>query len=167
MLKLFLLIVLAMTAVPQTFAQSLFPDRCLGVWKGTMHIYAYGTLKDSVEVRLTVARTTAPDAWTWKTEYLSEKLPAVKDYVVRLKDREKNLYVTDEGEGLELTDYLVGNKMYSVFETEGILLTSSYELRGQELIFEVSSGKKEPASHPSVTNYSVRNLQRVVFRRME
>lgn len=142
-----------------------FPDACIGTWKGTMYMYKHGTLKDSVQVRLTVAKHTDPNAWTWKTEYLSAQRPAVKDYVLRLKDAAKNLYVTDEGGGLELTDYLVGNKLYSVFETGGFLLTASYELIGDRLIFEVTSGKKETATHSEVVNYATDNLQRVVFER--
>ncbi len=44
------------------------------------------------------------------------------------------------------------------------MLTSSYELHGDELIFEVTSGKKIE-DRKEVTNYSVLSLQRVVFRR--
>lgn len=145
-------------------AQKDFAERCSGTWKGTMQIYAHGQLKDSVRVQLTVA--SRPDnSWTWKTEYLSDKRPMVKDYILRLSDSTKQVYITDEGDGIQLYDYRFGNKLYSVFETEGILLTSSYELREKELIFEVSSGKKQPAAGKEVINYSVDFLQRVVFYR--
>lgn len=149
-----------------TYAQSTtFPDKAIGTWKGAMYMYKHGTIKDSVQVRLTVAKHTDANAWSWKTEYLSAQRPAVKDYVLRLKDAAKNQYVTDEGGGVELTDYLVGNKLYSVFETGGFLLTSSYELIGERLIFEVTSGKKETSTHPEITTYATDNLQRVVFKR--
>ncbi|MFN8343917.1 MAG: hypothetical protein U0X91_02880 [Spirosomataceae bacterium] len=149
---------------PCAHAQKVsFPEACLGRWTGMMYMYKHGTLRDSVSVRLTVTKHTDADAWGWKTEYLSARRPAVKDYVLRLKDATKNLYVTDEGGGLALTDYLVGNKLYSVFETGGFLLTSSYELIGDLLIFEVTSGKKETVNHPEVVTYSTDNLQRVVF----
>lgn len=148
------------------FAQkTTFPETCIGTWKGTMYMYKHGTIKDSVQVRLTIAKHTDANAWSWKTEYLSAQRPAVKDYVLRLKDAAKNQYVTDEGGGVELTDYLVGNKLYSVFETGGFLLTSSYELIGERLIFEVTSGKKETSTHPEITTYATDNLQRVVFKR--
>lgn len=146
-------------------AQQLFGDACLGKWSGTMYIFNRGVLKDSVNVRLTVARTDSPTSWTWRTEYLSPTRPMTKDYVLRLKNAATRAYVTDEGGGLELTDYLFGNKLYSVFETGGITLTSTYELLDDRLIFEVTSGKKEPAGHPEVTTFSVTNLQRVVFKR--
>lgn len=152
---------------PSLLAQTPFIEGCLGNWKGTMYIYGRGVLRDSVSVTLTVAKTGDADAWTWKTEYLSPKMPMVKDYVLRLKDAAKGHYVTDEGGGVVLMDYLFLNKLYCVFETAGVMLTSTYELRGKELIFEVTSGKKQPGDAPSVTNFSVDNLQRVVFRKVE
>jgi hypothetical protein len=157
----FLLAFVIAVAAP---AQDLFPEKCLGVWKGTLYISQFGHVRDSVPVRFTVARLSA-DSWTWKTEYLSSKMPMTKDYVLRLKDRDKQLFVTDEGGGLELTAYQVGNKLYSVFETGGILLTASYERRDTELIFEVTSGKKEAARHAEVTTFATSAVQRVVLKR--
>lgn len=146
-------------------AQTLLPDQCTGNWAGTMHIYKAGALLDSVQVRFTVARLT-DTSWTWRMDYLSATMPMTKDYVLRLRNPQQQLYVTDEGGGLELMEYRFGNKLYAIFETQGILLTSSYELRSpNELLFEVTSGKKLPNSHPEVRNYSVSSLQRVVLKR--
>ena len=160
----FLVVFFCIIGLTITYAQGSFPSRCQGTWKGMMYLYRHGKLMDSVKVRLTVEKST-PDSWSWKTEYLSPQRPMVKDYVMRVKDAANNIYITDEGEGIELTDYLYNNKLYSVFETEGILLTSSYELVGTVLIFEVTSGKKPIASDKPVLNYAVDNLQRVVFTR--
>jgi hypothetical protein len=162
----FLIFVFAILSLTRSAeAQPLFPEKCIGTWKGMMHLYNQSTLRDSVSVTFTVARTTEANVWTWRTEYHSAKMPMTKDYRLKLKDATKKIFVTDEGGGLELTDYQVGNKLYSVFETEVILLTASYELRGDELIFEVTSGKKEEPTHPEVSNYSTSSVQRVVYRR--
>lgn len=149
----------------QAASAQTFADKCLGSWKGTMYMYGQGILRDSVNVKLTVAKTADPNAWTWKTEYLSATLPQVKDYILRFKD--KNMYVTDEGGGIELNNYVFENKMYNIFEVEGITLTATYELREKELIFEVTSGKKITAPNQAITNFSVSNLQRVVFKKVE
>lgn len=146
-------------------AQASFGDRCIGSWEGMMYIYSKGTLKDSVSVRLTVQKTNTSNSWTWKTEYLSAKMPMTKDYTLRLPDPSTNKYITDEGDGIELTDYLYGNKLYSIFETHDVFLTSTYELHDKELIFEVTSGKKEAGTHPEVNTYSTDNLQRVVLKK--
>jgi hypothetical protein len=108
-------------------AQLLFGDRCIGTWKGMMHIFQLGKLRDSVEVKLTVVKD-ATHVWT---------------------------------------DYLVGNKLYSIFETQGVMLTASYELRGEQMIYEVTSGKKETVTHPQVTTFGTTSVQRVNLTRMK
>jgi hypothetical protein len=161
-----IILVLFLSSSFSTFAQTLFPEKCLGVWHGMMHIYNQGILRDSVKVKFTVAKTAEANAWTWKMEYLSEKMPMVKDYVLKLKDKEKGIYSTDEGGGLELMDYQFGNKLYSVFEVSGVLLTASYEwIDKSNLVFEVTSGKKGESPVKDITNFSVANVQRVVMRK--
>jgi hypothetical protein len=88
-------------------AQSPFADNCIGTWKGVMYISKNGIVKDSVSVRLTVGKHKDAAAWSWKTEYLSEKMPVTKDYVLRLKDAEKNIYATDEGGGNRIAGLFV------------------------------------------------------------
>ncbi len=165
--RIFFTIIIFLSCLNSSFSQNTFVDHCVGKWKGMMYISSNNVIKDSVLVELKVEPTKETNVWTWRTEYLSPKLPMVKDYLLRLKDKEKSLYVTDEGDNLLLDTYLIGNKLYSIFETHGILLTSSYELRDDELIFEVTSGKKQPNTHPEVNNYSVNNLQRVVFHKIK
>lgn len=146
-------------------AQAQLPNQWLGTWTGTMYIYKQNAVVDSVPVRLTIAPTSRPQVLSWKTEYLSEKRPMVKNYTLNVKDAAKGLFITDEGEGTLLTNHLFGSKLYSVFEVEGILLTATYELRENELIFEVTSGKKLSNPTNGVSSYSVDNLQRVVYRK--
>jgi hypothetical protein len=146
-------------------AQTSFPEKCLGIWTGTMHIYNRGSLVDSVTIKLNVTRTNAPDTFVWKTEYLSEKFPMVKDYKLVISDAGKGVFITDEGDGIILMDYLFENKLYSVFETQGILLTSTYEWLGNQIIFEVTSGKELQTTH-GVKSYSILNLQKAILRKM-
>jgi hypothetical protein len=146
-------------------AQTSFPEKCLGIWTGTMHIYNRGSLVDSVTIKLNVTRTNAPDTFIWKTEYLSEKFPMVKDYKLVISDAGKGVFITDEGDGIILMDYLFENKLYSVFETQGILLTSTYKWLENQIIFEVTSGKELQTTH-GVKSYSVLNLQKAILRKM-
>lgn len=144
-------------------SQELFPDRCAGKWKGRMHIYAGGKLKDSVAVTLTITPKDGR-SWAWRTEYLSEKYPMTKDYTLRAVNAGAGHFITDEGEGIEIDEFVFGDKMYSAFETAGILLTSSYELKGDKIIFEVASGKRSDETG-EVVSHPISNLQRVTFSR--
>lgn len=147
-------------------AQTLFPDKCIGTWNGVMKIYAKGKLRDSVSIKFTVARKN-DTVWTWHTQYISAKMPVSKAYTLRLKNKAANEFITDEGDGILLNEYVSENKMYSQFETQGFYLTSTYELVAEHvLVFEVTSATKSMAGGGTdVINYSVNNIQRVVLKR--
>lgn len=165
--KIFVLGLIYLTLLLSVSGQSPFPASYLGEWEGTMYIMSKGQVRDSVGILFTAASTEDPKAWTWRTQYFSEKYPMTKDYVLRLEDAENKVYLIDEGEGLVLYDYLFGNKLYGVFETGGFLLTSSYEFREDEIIFEVTSGKALSEEEKEVNNFSVLNVQRVVLTRKQ
>lgn len=142
-------------------AQANFGLRCAGNWKGTMHSYSQGVLTDSVPVVLEVSQQD-DSVFRWKMEYLSEKKPLVKDYHLVYKGG--NFYQIDEGSGIEIDAYLFANRLVSVFETEGVLLTSVYEWNKDTLVFEITSGTKEK-SNAEVQSYHVGFLQNIRFKR--
>ena len=166
MKKAILKLLLSLFLISNATAQQSFPEKCLGIWGGMMYIQAEGKTKDSVEVKLSITKTDKPDTYGWKTEYFSEKYPITKDYLMVVKDLEKGLYILDEQDGIELKNYLFNNKLYSVFEVNGNLLTGTYELLEDNLIFEIGFGGKLDTTN-QVTNYSVTNLQRAVLQRVE
>lgn len=126
-----------------------------------MYLFKEGALIDSVPLGLEIKQKT-DSVFQWKMQYLSEKMPVTKDYYLVFKGG--NHYQIDEGDGIKIGTYLFVNRLVSQFETEGILLTSTYELRGNELYFEVTSGTKEK-SDADVHSYHVGFLQYVRFRK--
>ncbi len=155
--------ILIFFSISQVYSQS-FPEKCIGEWRGKMYMFNNKKLVDSVDIILTVTKLQNENEFTWNTEYLSTKLPMVKDYIMRIPMDGSNKYILDEKDGIELFGYLFGNKMYFMFETSGIFLTSNYELNNDNLIFEVSSALKIDTDQ-EIINYSVNNLQRVVLKR--
>ena len=166
MKKIILKLLVSLFFISNATAQQSFPEKCLGIWQGMMYIQTEGRVKDSVEVKLSITKTDKPDTFGWKTEYFSEKYPVTKDYLMIARDLEKGLYILDEQDGIELKNYLFNDKLYSVFEVNGNLLTGTYELREDNLIFEISFGAKLDTTN-QVTNYSVINLQRVILQKVE
>ena len=145
--------------------QNYFPDQCTGVWEGLMTIYANGEAKDSVPVKMTIEKVPDTLIWKWKTEYLSEKYPITKDYKLVLEDPTSNRYLLDENNGIFLYAYVYGNKMYSNFEVEGTYINSVYILNGDELIFEITSGKESGMTTNDIRKFSILNLQQSILKR--
>lgn len=164
MVRICFLLILLQGISLNSYSQEYLPDKMTGTWNGFLQIWSNGQKKDSVQVKLTILRI-EKESWQWRMEYLSDKAPMVKDYRLKVKDREKNIFITDEGDGVELEDYAFGNKMYSLFETQDYWLTSTQELRNGKLIFEVTAGKKSGVLDKGVTNYSVTSMQRAVLSR--
>ena len=159
------LLILLMAMFPMAAnAEDLLPTRMAGVWTGQMEIWSKGVKRDVIPVVLTIAPRGA-DRWQWKMEYRSKTNPMVKDYELRLKDRASQTFITDEGDGVILEDYVFGNKMVSQFETQGIWLTSTHELLDGQLIFEVTAGKRSDTASKGITNINITSLQRAVMKR--
>ena len=59
-----------------------------------------------------------------------------------------------------LDNYLFANKLYSVFETAGALLTASYELLGNVIMCKVPSGRKQDIAKNNMVNSGVMAVQR-------
>ena len=84
-----------------------------GVWKGTLMIWKENKIVDSVPTELTIKTIIKDSIWQWKTEYLSATMPVTKDYTLRIIDKQKGIYITDEGDGVDLMNYSFGNKLLS------------------------------------------------------
>lgn len=163
-MRTYLFILYCLLSGTAAISQELFPDRISGEWNGMLLLWKNGELQDSVVVQLTV-RPLGGDTWQWKMHYKSAMRPMVKDYRIRLLNRSTNTFITDEGNGIELEDYSFGDRMMSMFETRETWLTSTQELYGDRLIFQVTAGKKSRTLEEGVTNYSVTSLQRAVMTR--
>lgn len=139
-----------------------------GEWNGTLMVWKENKIIDSVPSKLTIKTIIKDSVWQWKTEYISAKMPVTKDYILRVVEKQKGIFITDEGDGVELMNYTFGNKLFSNFETSGILLTSSYEWIGNDIIFEIASGKKieNISINNEVTNFTVKNLQKIIFKKI-
>lgn len=166
-MKRFVLILLFNTAFfVSSFAES-FPERCEGKWQGMMHIWSKGVMMDSVGIVFTVLPiANETGAWTWTTEYISEKMPMTKNYKLIKNTNQPNEYLMDEGDGVILTNYVFGAKMYGLFKVGKIWLTASYEFIDEFLIFEVTSGTLSKVKSKGVVNYTFDFLQRVILKKV-
>jgi hypothetical protein len=71
-----------------------------------------------------------------------------------------------EEENVELFMYSFDNKLYSLFETESTMLSSTYEISKDTLYFEVNSATTQ-ATGPMVTSFNIDYLQKVRFIRTD
>lgn len=148
------------------FAQKTFPKEFIGVWEGKMQIYKNGEIKDSVNTRQTIAESSEPDTWIWRTDYFSKLDTIVKDYLLKVIDKEKNHYAIDEQDGISLDCVLHQNKLFSSFSVQGNILTTSYQIIEDKLVFEVIMAYKVESEKGQVKSFLPSIYQKSILKKV-
>lgn len=155
-----LIVLLSFSATGQSF-----PEKCRGIWEGTMQVYQDTKLIDTPKVVFKVAPIIADSSYYWRTSYYSQKYGEIhKDYKLIVKDKKLQTYLIDEGNDLYLDAQVIGNKMYSTFEVGQNSLHSTYILNEEQLYFEVVTAMKDGDS-TAIKSYPVINVQYVTLSR--
>lgn len=157
-------------------AQDKLPESWHGIWKGKLEIYNSKGLSQTVPMELHISPVPGSNKLTYTMIYGEGEQAQTRPYFLIAVDPAQGHYQVDEGNAILLDDFLLGGKFYSRFAVEGILLQSSMELRGKQLIYEITSGNITPLNTtgdtkingekiPAVQSYGIRSMQRAVLKR--
>ncbi len=171
-----LILCFSLSATLQAQDQLTFPDSWCGDWTGQLEIYgALGLLRE-IPMSLSIQPTDSADLYTWKLVYGSGPESSVRPYQLKVIDRKSGQYVIDEQNTIVLQAYLLGGKLYNRFKVGDNLLLTTTEMVGDNLIFEVISGKDTPIKTtggqmvdgeeiPPVDAYEIMVRQRAILKR--
>ncbi|MBC7892368.1 MAG: hypothetical protein H7Y12_09160 [Sphingobacteriaceae bacterium] len=174
-MRLFLLFSLLIALVSTTSAQS-FPQSWQGTWHGTLQIHNVKGVAQTVPMAVEITPTADSLRWRFALIYGEDTAKGRRAYDLLIVDRAKGHYVTDENNGIKLDNYLLDGRLLSQFTVQGSRLISSFERRGNELIFEIISGKDTAISTsggqkvtgediPPVQSFPIGTWHRAVLRR--
>lgn len=121
-----------------------FPGAWIGNWSGELEIYSPKGKEQAVPMELRIQPIGQSGAYTWQIIYGEDKEAGLRDYVLRTENPEVGRYMIDEQNSIAMDAILIHGKLYSRFEVMGNLLLSTAELVGEELHYEIISGKLEP-----------------------
>ncbi len=143
--RIFAILLLSFSTIASIQAQktSTFPDTWSGQWTGDLEIYSGTGLLQKVPMALNIQPTDSSSVYTWELIYGSGDKQSVRPYKLMVVDREKGQYLIDENNSIILQGYLLGGKFYNRFKVGDNLLLTTTELLGDNLIFEVISGKSD------------------------
>ena len=154
------------TSVAADNSHLSFPERCLGEWEGYMNVYVKGNVVDSVLTKFTCKKMDVANEYIWKTFYLSEKQPVIKDYKLIKDKNNKGVYKLDEGNEITLLMTEGKNRIHSTFKVDEFVLNSTTEIFSDKLVFEIVTSKHADTID-QVINYSILNIQRTEFIRVD
>lgn len=143
-----------------------------GVWKGmTVNITSDGK-REEIPMQLHVQPVPESNARTWKILYGKNAEQTTRPYEIMPVSGEPNRFVVDEKNGLFLDNQLVGNVLYSQFMVTTNLVTTRFEIKGDEIkvemmMFDLRSPRqsKLTGGNIEVASYRFRSTQFGILRR--
>ena len=153
-----------------------FLKQISGHWRGTMEVSVGPKIVQTVPMQLRILPTDTLGVYTYRIIYGLDTVAGDRPYLIRTVNEEKGQYVIDELNSIKIESYRQGNTLTSAYEVEGNLIFDILELRQDEMIWSLMSGKIEPISTtgnttylgekiPTVRTYPIGVLQRAVLRR--
>lgn len=149
-----------------------FPASWIGVWTGDLLIHNAKGIAQSVPMEVTIRPVPGRANYDWITVYNKDTLAGKRPYALLVKDAEAGHYAIDENNNIVLDAYLLGGKLFNSFEVQGQLLVCTYEMQGENLVFEVIAGPTTPVATtgggeavPEVKSFKVNVMQRAVLKR--
>jgi len=119
-----------------------FPEKYFGIYKGDLVINnTRGTQTIPMEFHLKAGDST--DVYVYTLVYGANEQRQERNYNLLAVNAEKGEYVVDENNGILLDAQWVDNTLYSSFEVQGNLLTTTERFHENTMDFEITFSSKE------------------------
>lgn len=147
--------------------ESNFPNDFFGKYKGKLNsTTANGSQEIDMEFHLLPTDTIGK--YQYIIIYKSDKINQERKYTLIEKDKAKGQYVVDENNGILLNTTFANNALYSIFEVQGGLLTTTEHFYKDYMDFEIMYSLKEKVEKsgntdketPEVLSYPVISVQK-------
>lgn len=118
-----------------------FPQDFYGVYKGDLHITnAKG--KQTIKMEFHLNPTDSIGKYEYKLVYVMMGKPEERKYTLIEKDASKGEYIVDENNGILLDAKLIDNTIFSMFEVQGSILTTTERFYKDSMDFEITFANK-------------------------
>lgn len=129
-----------------------FPETYFGIYEGDLYITSQnGTTNIPMEFHLLPIEG-EKDKYQYTIVYITNEIRQERQYTLITKDAEKGVYTIDENNGILLDAKVWTNKLYSMFEVQGSLLTTQLTFEADHMIFEITFSRKEVANKSGTTD---------------
>ncbi len=147
-----------------------FPDDFFGVYKGNLEIKSPKGMQ-AIAMEFHLQPTDSIEKYEYRIVYIVDGTPQERHYNLFAIDAEKGEYVVDENNGILIPAKQFDNRLYSIFEVQNNLLTTTLEFRGHDMVFEIVMSNKvnqkisgdEEKGTPKVVSYPIIVSQRAIL----
>ncbi len=117
---------------------STFPENWRGTWRGTMLDRSVNGRYQKVPMTLRIQPiSNNPMRYTWQTTYGVGDKKLVRDYELVVKDQQNGHFIIDEKDGTLIDAWWLGDKLYSQFRVNNLLLSTQCQRQGNRLHYEL------------------------------
>ncbi len=114
----------------------------VGCWAGMLSIDGISGQQE-IPMKLDIRSRKNSDTLEWNIIYGKDEEIGLRAYLLIPLDVDNGQFIIDENNGILLDALYSNNRLVSQFEVAENLLTSSYEIRGNEIVFEIVVCKKK------------------------
>ena len=173
-LKLVIILLIVTSSNAQTDTSASFPQDFFGKYTGILHISSEKGMSE-VPMEFHLAPTDSIGKFDHILIYGEGETRQERRYTIRTIDAAKGQFVIDENNGILLDTQVVENRLYTLFEVGGNLLTNFITFHKDHLIFEIifantsekiKSGKTTEEI-PEVISYPIKVVQRAVLNKVK
>lgn len=114
-----------------------FPQDFYGIYKGDLHI-VNSRGKQTIGMEFHLKPTDSIGNYQYVLVYIMDDKRQERKYNLIAKDVSKGEYVVDENNGILLDAKLIDNTIYSIFEVQGNLITTTERFYENAMDFEIT-----------------------------
>lgn len=169
-------------SAPTRYVIPAFPKTWQGKWKGTLTSFTVPNRMQRTPMTLEILATPDTTRYVFAVTYGSDSIKNRRAYELLVLDAKRGLYQIDQKNSIKLESFFAANRLLSGYTIQGVRVMTSYERRGENMIFDVVSGRDayiaasgggKPAEAPAeaknlpvVQTYPIGQWQRAVLTRV-
>ena len=135
-----------------------FPNDFFGVYKGDLKITNSKGIQ-TVGMEFHLNATDSIGKYEYTIVYIMDGNRQERLYHLIEKDSKRGEYVVDENNGIFLDAKVVDNTLYSMFEVQGNMLTTTERFFKDRMIFEITFSNSSEKNTSSTTGENVIDVQ--------
>ncbi|MBC7937057.1 MAG: hypothetical protein H7Y86_17040 [Rhizobacter sp.] len=160
------IVLLCLLAFATGLCYAQFPQNFIGEWKGKLQWIVTGKPLQEFAMRLRIAASDSLNRYIWHISY-GDSNKDTRPYMLSLVDREKNHWVIEEGNGINLDNYVAGNCLQGSFTVMNNTIVNNYCIEDGKMrveFFTIKLADKKTSGNgtkdsPLVDNYRMAGYQ--------
>ncbi len=130
-----------------------FPEDFFGIYKGDLEIINPQG-KQTIQMEFHLKPTDSIGIYDYVIVYIVDGNRQERNYTLLEKDKAKGLYTVDENNGILLDAKCIGTTLFSMFEVQGNILTTTERFYDNAMDFEITFASKQNANASKTTDES-------------